>query len=252
MNSPTRGYFYSGTQVAGSITHRTEVDGIRFDTEAAINPAATAAVARGRCAGLNSLTRGYACGGNGAAVTAEIDGLRFDTEATINPAAALSLARQAVNGANSSLKGYCAGGYTAGGVHSLAIDGIRFDTEAAFLTSATLVSGRTSPSGFNSATHGYFYGGGSNPSEIDGINFATETAINPAATVANSAQYFGAGNSTTPVNSTAKGYAAGGGGLSGSTLVQGFVFSSETSFNLGNILPANRMAAFGVQSGGAL
>jgi hypothetical protein len=50
-NSTTRGYF-AGGQLSTSILN--EIDGIRFDTEAAINPAATLAVARRSLAGMQN------------------------------------------------------------------------------------------------------------------------------------------------------------------------------------------------------
>lgn len=75
-------------------TPTNEIDGIRFDTEAAINPAATLSVSRSDPTGVNSTTRGYAMGGyTGSATVTDIDGIQFSDESAINPAAVLNQAK---------------------------------------------------------------------------------------------------------------------------------------------------------------
>ncbi|MFA5428886.1 MAG: hypothetical protein WC279_11850, partial [Sulfurimonas sp.] len=61
-----------------------EIDGLEFASDAAVNPAAVLAVARTSTAGVNSDIRGYAMGGGGP--TKEIDGIEFATELAINTA----------------------------------------------------------------------------------------------------------------------------------------------------------------------
>ena len=84
------GYWGGGEASFISIS---DIDGINFSTEAAINPAATLAVARYWLAGVSSSTRGYFGGGSSGVLAAEIDGIIFSTEAAINPAATLAVGR---------------------------------------------------------------------------------------------------------------------------------------------------------------
>jgi hypothetical protein len=103
VNSTTRGYFAGGVQrrtsAASQAAAAGEIDGIQFDTEAAINPAATLPVPRYYLHGTNSTTRGYFAGGQlSTSILNEIDGIRFDTEAAINPAATLAVARRSLAG----------------------------------------------------------------------------------------------------------------------------------------------------------
>jgi hypothetical protein len=133
-----RGYFGGG----GSILDRlAEIDGIDFTTEAAINPAATLALARSDLAGVNSSTRGYFGGGYSGSYSTEIDGIDFVTEAAINPAATLAVARAGLAGVNSSARGYFGGGLI-GASHLDEIDGIDFPTEAAINPAAALAVAR--------------------------------------------------------------------------------------------------------------
>ena len=105
------GYFGGG--LATDVT--SEIDGIQFDTESAINPTATLSVARHLLAGVNSSSRGYFGGGSSTAgatpVVAEIDGIQFSDESSINPTATLTIPRTFLAAVNSSTRGYFGGGF---------------------------------------------------------------------------------------------------------------------------------------------
>lgn len=197
VNSSTRGYFGGGMRENYVITN--EIDGIRFDTEAAINPAATIVVMRMMFGGLNSSTRGYFGGGRRNAVDLnEIDGISFSTETAINPAATLAVGRFLVTGVNSSTNGY----FGAGGIASAKnlitawlneIDGIVFSSETSVNYAAALAVPRLATGGVNSSSHGYFGGGVISSyyavNEIDGIHFATNSAVNPSASLTTARSY---------------------------------------------------------------
>lgn len=99
-----KGYFGGGN---GSGVSYNFIDGINFNTEAAINPTAVLSDGhRSSMSGVNSAQRGYFCGGFQSSPTYmgmnAIDGIRFDTEAAINPAAVLQDgAREGVAGVQS-------------------------------------------------------------------------------------------------------------------------------------------------------
>ena len=91
--SAGKGYFGGGYD---NTSYYSEIDGIQFSNEAAINPAATLSVARGYVAGVASADKGYFGGGiSGSGNSAEIDGIQFSDETAINPSATLSVARYA-------------------------------------------------------------------------------------------------------------------------------------------------------------
>lgn len=58
VESATNGYAFGGTG-----TTSTEIDGINFASETAINPSAVLSIARRGVVGVQSATKGYACGG---------------------------------------------------------------------------------------------------------------------------------------------------------------------------------------------
>jgi len=251
-----KGYF-AGGDAAGN-TNR--IDGIRFDTEAAINPAATLSQARQSAAGINSSARGFVGGGS---LTNTIDGIRFDTEAAINPAATLSQARQYVAGINSSARGFFGGGLNptlpTTAEWTKEIDGIRFDTEAAINPSAELQNapngrlfGRAQLMGFNSQTKGYFAGGktrgraAGTTNVIDDFRFDTEACARISATLS---QSIGSGGG---VNSTARGF-SGGGQTPSTTFINtitGIRFDTEAAVNpAATLSQARRFVNAGFQSG---
>jgi hypothetical protein len=100
-NSTTRGYGHGGTRPPPGVSSSSEIDGLIFATETAINPAATAIQGRGEHQGIQSTTTGYFAGGDSAPLNrTEIDGLTFATETTTNPAAALTIAGEVEVGGN--------------------------------------------------------------------------------------------------------------------------------------------------------
>jgi hypothetical protein len=243
------GYF-GGGNLTGSSPYSSEIDGIQFNTEAAINPSAALSVARFSLCGVNSSTRGYFGGGGTPSFSFEIDGIQFNTEAAINPSAALSVDRSELAGVNSSIKGYFGGGRGTI-IYSSEIDGIQFDTEAAINPSAALSVARNSLAGINSNTRGYFGGGtisgNTTTAEIDGIQFDTEAAINPSAALSV------ARNSLAGINSTIRGYFGGGRPAATSSPtttaeIDGIQFDTEAAINPSAALSVARNSLAGINS----
>jgi hypothetical protein len=186
VNSSSRQYAGGGTYESGSTLNSAEIDGIRFDTEAAINPTAALATARGYLGSYGSSTKGYWHGGCSYNYTNynEIDGIQYSDETAVNPAATLTNARRGISGHNSSTKGYCGGGYSTGIDND--IDGLLFSNETLVDPATTLVASRMQMSAVNSDVKGYWiggYNGSSGMGEIDGIQFSDETQVNPSATL---------------------------------------------------------------------
>ena len=246
-NSSTRGYFTSGLSGGGS--GLSEVDGIIFATEAAINPSSVAG-ALWTTTAVNSTTNGYFAGGtnNGSTAVSSIVRLQFNDETTSTIAATMSVARYGAGGVSSSTRGYFLSGF--GPNFNTEIDGIRFDTEAAINPTATVAISRLAPAAFNSLTRGYIAGGywgpGDTLKDIDGIRFDTEAAINPTSSLTTAQGRINAG-----VNSLTKGYTAGGSTDANTpqNVINNFVFDTETTATVTATLTVARYAATGVQSG---
>ena len=187
VNSATRLYFGGGYN--GS--NQSMIDGIRFDTEAAITTSATLATARRGHAGVNSSTKGYFMGGYSDTYVSEIDGIQFSDETAINPDAILQVAR-VTTGINSSTRGYAGGGST--GSNSDEIDGIQFSDETAINPSAVLGSPRRGSGGANAEWKGYWGGGYITSYSItfDGFSFLDEVRHAVAMTLADDRQYLAA------------------------------------------------------------
>jgi hypothetical protein len=240
-----RGYFGGGFDSS----QMSEIDGIQFSDETAINPSATLSLARNVLAGVNSSIRGYFGGGFTAASapTAEMDGIQFSNETSINPTSVLSVSRFALAGLNSSIKGYFVGGATAGTVATSEIDGIRFSNETAINPTITLSVARYYSAGVSSESWGYCAGGDGGQGEIDSIQFQNETTFNTSATL-NTYRSFIAG-----VNSFTRGYFGGGNtGINGSgsdvNEIDGIIFSSGVAINPSATLSFARYGASGVNS----
>lgn len=132
-----------------------EIDGIRFDTEAAINPTATVTLPRYAPASFNSSTRGYIAGGliTGGDAFTDIEGIRFDTEAAINPTSSLTSTQGRIScGMNSSTKGYAAGGSNDANTPRNNINSFDFGTETASNVTATLATARYGAAGVQSGS----------------------------------------------------------------------------------------------------
>lgn len=185
VNSSTRGYAMTGQTSASQTTVTTAIDGIQFDTEAAIDPGAAVSPARSYSTGVNSSTVGYVGGGRNSAGSkmSDIDGFTFTSETTYGVTATLTL-MDGMSGFNSSSTGYFAGGQTNSSSLSAIIQKLDFTAETTSTLAATLQIARTTGAAVNSTTRGYVGGGlvgAVGSSEIDGIQFNTEAAINPSA-----------------------------------------------------------------------
>ena len=93
-----KGYFGGGFTTAAT----SEIDGIEFATQTAVNPTITLSIARSNLAGVNSTIKGYYAGGNVSTVNyTEIDGILFSNETAINPSATLAVTRRRLSGVQS-------------------------------------------------------------------------------------------------------------------------------------------------------
>jgi len=175
LNSTTRGYWTGGWTYApfgSQIVLTTEIDGIIFSSDTAINPAAALVLARLGAPGVSSSAKGYVGGGNNTAVDgkvytyyfySEIDGINFSTETVNNPSAVISQARPPKSSANSATIGYFIAGTAGpnGGTDhnqhypTYGIDGINFSTETALSYVAYLPTEHSAMSTVNSETTAY-------------------------------------------------------------------------------------------------
>lgn len=231
------GYFCGGYSSDVS----SEIDGLSFTNESAVNPAAVLSVARYGVEGVSSTVKGYCAGGFSTANTTEIDGITFSDETAVNPSATLALARRFAAGVSAPTKGYYGGGFST--TQSTEIDGIQFSDEAAINPSAVLAVARYGLAGVYSTTNGYFGGGifgGTNSAEIDGIRFSDDAAINPAATLLVSRRH------VSGLSSAVKGYFCGGYTSDYVTEIDGIQFSDEAAVNPSATLTVARYAGTGI------
>lgn len=204
VNSSSTGYWGGGYN--NSTTRYTEIDGIEFNGESAVNPSAALVASRYWLTSLTNTVadifypRAYFGGGwNGTTRYTEIDGIDFTVLVSINPSAVLATSRYLLGGTSSSIRGYFAGGFTT--TYSNAIDGFDFTSETAINPAATLATARDAMASGSSIWKGYYFGGytGSVSGEIDGINFSTEAAYNPAVALSTAKQNVAAINNATQV-----------------------------------------------------
>lgn len=191
LSSTARGYVLGGG---------TEIDGIVFATEAAINPSAALSVSVGNNRGLDSGgANGYSLGGfnSQGGYQAGVDRFVYASESltrlsvglmtSISGGAAVSnrIYNQTPTISLSNFRGftphtgYWSGGNTAGGTVN-AVDGIVFATEAATNTSATFpLLARARGAGASGQANGYSVGGFTTDSAwfkgVDRFAFASET-----------------------------------------------------------------------------
>lgn len=87
-----KGYCMGGRTSATPLVYSSEIDGINFQTEAAINPSATLADgAREAAGGVSSQLKGYCMGGgDGGGSAGKVDGILFSDESAINPSLTIS------------------------------------------------------------------------------------------------------------------------------------------------------------------
>ena len=228
-------------------TADTDVDGIDFTTESAINPSMTLAVTVGYTTGISNEIKGMIGGGltNTPVNVAEIQGMNFENETSNNPSATLALARSQCAGSNSpaTQKGYWLGGEQSFITPDNEIDGFNFTSETAINPSATLSVARGNAAGVMSSTIGYAMGGNST-NVIDGINFSTEVAVNPSSTMPANRHDVASASSLT------RGYLVGGDqpqGTNTNTIFR-MIFSSEVTATITATLNVARRLASGVMS----
>lgn len=258
FNSSSRGYFAGGYYFVGTTnTASTEIDGIAFSTNTAINPAAVTSVTAG--VSVNSATAGYTIVTSITSPgTATSQKFLFSTEAISTFTTTFYMSGG--TGVSSSTKGYSfLGGNTAGILNAPTANAayLLFSNDTTVALSASSASSTMRfGTGFNSTTKGYSFGGGEFggyglglKNNIVALSFSTETVETLAAVQSVTLVYSGG------VNSTTKGY-AGGGNIATittannvSTEIQGLLFSNETAINPSAVLSAARDSPVAVQSG---
>jgi hypothetical protein len=177
LNSLIRGYTVGGH--TGSYSN--EIDGIRFDTEAAVNPSATSPQAMMPGSVMQTETKGYCGGGinSSSQYLSLIFYLLYSNESVSSLSATLALARRLAHGMESATKGYVLGGHNASGYQS-EIDGILFSNESAINPSATLTANRGVGAGVSDISNdrGFVcggYNGSAHVSSIESFSYSTET-----------------------------------------------------------------------------
>jgi hypothetical protein len=245
-HTSVKGYFLAGrvpaTGPRGYATV-TQIDGLAFSTDTAIDPAGAASGTESTISSITSAAAGY---GNGNYK------YNFATETMGTFVRPLAQARSAMANAQSQTKGYFLGGInTVNGAPNFVaeIDGMLFANDTLINPAAGIVQPRGRGTGHNSPTAGYACGGegwtyNTYYGQIDGIAFATETTIDPGAGMipARTSANWGS-------NSSTRGYCHGGTsglGVAGQTLqIDGIVYASGTAID-----PATAITTSG--SGGGL
>lgn len=194
VSSPLTGKGYFAGGIIGFSATSTQIDGIQYSNDAAINPAAALSQPRFELASVNSELNGYFAGGKDGGPLSEIDGFKFSNETAINPSATLSSPTVALAGCSSPTRGYWAGGATnifaVGAVFHNKYDGIIFATEVATTPGLVLTRLKMLLTGVSGIRKGY-WGGGQNKSgsiyhdDIDSFVYSSEIAENISASLPN-------------------------------------------------------------------
>lgn len=143
LSGSTSGYFCGGSGFSS------EIDGINFSTDTAINPAATIANSNNTlyAGSLSGSAKGY-IGGGGGTGSNSISGFVFATETATTQSAVLATVRRLLSGVASTSKGYFAGGLLSDSITtSSEIDGIVFSGETAINPASALATARELLSG---------------------------------------------------------------------------------------------------------
>ncbi len=234
------------------------IDGLRFDTEAAVHPSATLDIAHGYTQGVNSSDCGYAMGGyssSSGSTSATVSGFKFVDESSKSVQATLSVPRSNLASFNSTARGYVTSGASSTSL-SLLIDGIEFASETTISVSSQSVNASNKPNGVGSDQKGFTLGGYSstdistNPlnsngytRSINSFSYSSETAAMSSASL--SLGRFGVSG----VNSVSRGYALSG-SVATSTYyeIDGLEFASESSINPSAALSHKQEGGAGVNS----
>jgi hypothetical protein len=246
-HTSVKGYFLAGrvpaTGPRGYATV-TQIDGLAFSTDTAIDPAGAAGGTEAGITTITSAAAGYANSGSFK--------YNFATETMGTFIRPLAQVRNYSANSQNQTKGYFLGGInTVNGAPNFVaeIDGILFANDTLFNPAAGIVQPRGRGTGHNSPTSGYACGGegwtyNTYYGQIDGIAFASETTIDPGAGMIPARTTANWGS-----NSSTRGYCHGGTsglGVAGQTLqIDGIVYASGTAVD-----PATALTASG--SGGGL
>jgi hypothetical protein len=237
VSSSSKGYFAGGGGApTGVYAHLSEIDGIEFSSEAAINPSASLSQGKYGCGSFSTQSRGY-FGGGGLLPYADvdkIDRLEFASETLLQLSTTLSSTRRNLAGVSGATKGYFAGGGGGQSAYSNEIDGIRFSDETAINPSSALSSTKMMLTGVSSVIKGYFGGGytGVNIDVIDVIQFSDETAINPSATLSLARRALAGIQSQSTIESIVTGVGYIGRGYDGTNVdltIDKYTYATDTS-----------------------
>jgi hypothetical protein len=191
LNSTTKGY-WAGGYIPSPAAQSSEIDGIQFSNDTAVNPSATLSYPIIRnTASVCSSTRGYICGGTSTSLSPQttklIDYLTYSSETITNLGFVLTASSQGGAGVNSTTTGYVALGWvgstdplTSAPNASPRVDKLVFSTNTVSALGTNLSVGRMSLSGFNNAQKGIFTGGetqflSGSTTTVEKLVFATET-----------------------------------------------------------------------------
>lgn len=140
-SSSTRGYAFGGYSTS------TEIQGIQFSDESAVNPSASlTGTSRFSMNGSTDGIKGFLLGGaaGGAGPYADVSSFRYSDETVIDVTANLPSARLGAGSCDSASKGYVGGGFSNFGLTAVmnSVDSITFANEATATESATLAVSR--------------------------------------------------------------------------------------------------------------
>ncbi len=149
IQSTSRGYYTGGTPVTNYTVLSSEIDGIQFNNETAINPSATLVTARYGHGGLSSPTRGYMCAGGTNGTIRSVEYLEFSTETIVAIGNTFATNRSVMGAIHNTTKGYLCGGWSGAGNYSTIAD-LTFSTQTSQVIAATISVARRALTGISS------------------------------------------------------------------------------------------------------
>lgn len=246
-----KGFFGGGFSNIGGIPHWSSVlEGINFDTDAAIPSKSNLSLPRDALAAANSTSKGYFSGGYDASfVRTEIDSLEFATQTAALVAATLHVKVNYHAGANSFTTAYFYGGYDGDNVSTSTrgeIQTLSFDTEVTGFAASMLIHAREFHTTVGDMAKAYIIGGLDidfyNIPQIERFQYDNGTISTIAATLAE--------DKTSPigVNSASRGYIEERSSLYLASSVEGLDFATETAMGIVAFLVHKRDFCAGVNS----
>jgi hypothetical protein len=191
-SSTNKGYWGGGVNTSSNVV--SEIDGINFAGDTAINPSAVLNNGVRRWQGsFENADKGYFGGGSDQTTQQpNIDGLTYSTEASFDIGSNLP------NGNNLGARGVSSldqdKGYWLGGMDGILgpwitqVEGLNMATDATLNPSMTISVARSQGAPVSGKLRGYMLAGqtglGTNTTEIDGIIFSSETLTDPSAVLA--------------------------------------------------------------------